>query len=306
MTLMQRSLLAALSLGLIGALSTGVLAQDGATEAEGRTATDVIVEVSEAGQSPRETLRYTPTVGDEKRVRIELSSKMSQMGQTNLVPTMAITTTMMFDAVDEGVIRARVRIDEAEVVDDTGVQPMIAMQVKAGLKAAAGKVATLVTTDRGITERFEFREADKGEPMLRNTLESIENILGAMLAPLPVEAVGVGAQWNASTSISRSGITIDQKIAYSLKALEGRVMTLEVLATHSAANQTIKQQGMEITVETLESKGTGSATVALGDMAPTKGSMSTDVTTDLSFNQGGMAQQFTQTASSKSVISRPE
>ena len=268
---LRQTLLTTLSLGLIGVASMSARGQD---EAPAREMTDVSITVEEAGESPRAALRYEPEVGDEHRIKIELSSQMTQMGQTQKIPTMAISLTMMFDEVDDGSIKGRVRVDHADVSDDAGVQPMLAMQVKAGLQAATGKVATLLTSDRGLTERFEFTEADKAEPMLRNTLESIENVLGTLLAPLPEEKVGVGARWVASTSISRSGLTIDQSITYALKSLE--------------------------------SKGMGTATVALDELAPSKGSMSTQVTSNLSFNQGGMPQQFTQTATSKSEVSRPE
>jgi hypothetical protein len=301
----RRTLLAAVSLATLVCLGAPVGAQEVATDAA-ETMADVKIEVLESGESPRRELRYAPKVGDSQRMRIELSSSMSQMGMTNRLPTMAFTTTVMFDKVESGEIHARVRVDSAEVVDDTDVQPMIAAQVKAGLQAASGKVATLITNDRGITQTFAFSEQDKNEPMLRNTLDSIENVLGTLLAPLPEEEVGVGATWGSKSRISRNGISIDQNITYALTGFEGETLNLEIKADHSATDQTIEQQGMKITVESLRSKGVGAATVALDEMAPTDGSMSTEVKTDLSFSQNGMPQKFTQTASSKSVISRPE
>jgi hypothetical protein len=154
-----------------------------------------------------------------------------------------------------------------------GTDPAVAAALDEQLGVLVGFRSVSVVDDRGRILRAEVDEASLAEApaeiadLMRQLGESNQ-----VAAPLPDEAVGVGARWQVEQRLELNGISLVQTTEYTLTAVDGPLLTLEISGGQTPTETTVELPGLEgIDVEILEwtTATTGSLIIDLTDVVPT-------------------------------------
>lgn len=237
------------------------------------------IKLLERGKGKRQKLRYKATRGASERLQMDMdmSMQMSMGGQalTDIrIPTMRIRMDLdVTDVTREGNLRYQFRYAGMELLDTPGVLPEMrtAMeQALAGMKSLQGHA---LVNDRGLTLEAGFEGGALADPQLRQFLGSLEQSIQQLSAPLPVEAVGVGAKWEVRSRIEMNGMTMQQTARYELVELQRDRFKCKVTITQTAAAQKIQSPDMppdaQVELVSMKGTGTGELDIDLGRLTPT-------------------------------------
>src|SRR5262249_10525552 len=127
-----------------------------------------------------------------------------------------------------------------------------------------GLTSTGVMSNRGINKKIDVKVPPSSDPQMRQTMDQMRDSLSNMDAPLPEEAVGVGAKWEVKKPVHSQGMTLEQTADYQLVSLEGDLVNVSFTANQSAENQKIQSPGMggaqvNLIKMTVDAKGTRAA-----------------------------------------------
>ncbi|MFM9378115.1 hypothetical protein [Gordonia sp. VNK21] len=162
--------------------------------------------------------------------------------------------------------------DDLEMTLGSPQSPDEALQP--GLPAMDGTRSGVTYRDGLNPTSLRILPADGSEaPAQRAVEQSLVNAF-THAVPLPTTAVGLGAHWRATRTVS-SAITVAQTIDVVLKRWTGRVLTLEVKVDESPADSTFRIPGSTETLQVsrFANAGSGTLTVDLGRLLPTGGEL---------------------------------
>jgi hypothetical protein len=118
-----------------------------------------------------------------------------------------------------------------------------------------------------------------------------------LTAPLPDEAIGVGAKWQTKYRIKQNGMEVQQTADNELVALKGNVASVKTILTQTADRQAMNPPGLPAgaTVELIELKSTGSgdSQVDLGKLMPQSAQMQLKSNTKSHIKMSGQEQDMT-------------
>jgi hypothetical protein len=132
-----------------------------------------------------------------------------------------------------------------------------------------------------------------------------------MMAPLPVDAVGIGATWEVVTRVASSGADLLQFATYTLKKKTGSKVLLEVTVKQLAAKATVNApglpQGTLARLRSFRSEGSGTNEIDTKSVAPESGKMQvkSGMTLEVS-GAGGPAQDTTMETTLTVTFTRPK
>ena len=246
------------------------------------------VKLLERGKGKRQKLRYKATRGASERLQMDMdmSMRMSMGGQplTDVrIPTMRIRMDIdVTDVTREGHLRYQFRYAGMELLDTPGVQPAVRTAMEQALAGMQSLHGHALINDRGLTLEAGFEGGALADPQLRQFLSSLEQSIQQLSAPLPVEAVGVGAKWEVRSRIQVNGMTIQQTARYELVELHGDRFECKVTITQTASAQKIQSPdlppGTNVELVSMKGSGTGELDVTLGRLTPTShGNMVSDL-----------------------------
>jgi hypothetical protein len=265
------SLLAAAYLGLCTAIPAP--AQDSA-EAKTRP----VVTVMNAGAAPRRELRYRFDNGSFERASIEMTIRLNvSMGGLQQQVVAFPTVRMLVDlgpilVADDGSARYEFAISSAELIDSADTNPNLAAALRGSL-GQLPKISGWARIDpRGATLAGDIDVAAGVDPQLNQVFDSAEQSLQQMSAPLPLEPVGLGAQWQVVQDVQSAGFRVTQSAVYTLAAIEANEVNLGVMLTQTGSDQAVDFAGLppavEASLDSLESTGTGSMRIDLNRFVP--------------------------------------
>ena len=133
----------------------------------------------------------------------------------------------------------------------------------------------------------------QADPQMKQAMEQMKETLSRVAAPLPEEAVGVGAKWEVKMPIKSQGITITQTAVYQLATMEGERLSTKVTVTQTAANQKVENPSMPaVKLDLTKMNGTGGGDVIfeLDKVVPLAGTMEMHSELEMGMNMGGQKQ----------------
>lgn len=246
-----------------------------------------VITLTNAGAEPRKQLRFSSSKGFHQDALMTMDMTMAlDMGAQKLPKTILPTTKMVMDNTvtdisSEGDIHYEFKLRDIEVLPREGAPDAMIASMKSALAGMDGLSGSSTVSNRGVVKAATFKIPDSLPQQMRQTMDSLQESVGQVAVPLPEEAVGVGATWEAVSKLTRgNGIKMTQKTSYELVSVVDSRVKLKIQLTQTAAPQTVKAPGMpagaEAKLVNLESSGSGLTELDLGMLAPVDSSISMD------------------------------
>lgn len=253
------------------------------------------VVVSEAGAEPRRALRYDLAAMQPQTMVMTMDISMTMGGmmgnQTQVMPRLRMTMPMTDVRTEGEHLVVNYALDGMEALEREGVMPQLVPMMQEALSAIGTMSGSLTLDNRGalIDSTFDLTGAD---PAVAAQMQSMQDSMQQMTVPLPEEAVGVGARWTVDTQVEASGMSVNQRATYELTALTETTATMSVTLTQSAGSQPIEDPslppGMTVTLDSLETTGTGTMQLNFSRLVPTSSmTMSSSMSMSMSDPSGG-------------------
>ncbi len=292
---MHRRLLTGLILMTTCALTaSGVLyAQDGQEAGAVAQAATPEITLIDAGNGPKQELRFTFKVGDEQKISMAMKMNMSQTmngspaGPPMDMPVITFPVTSRILSINDDGAAYEMIIGAPEIADDS--TPMASMMFDS-MKKLEGMKITGVIDDRGHQSDVEVDAGDNTDPGVSGQLESIRNSLTQMTPPLPEQAIGAGAKWSYKVEAEASSVTATNTTTVTLQHRDGNALALEMIIDVSADPQAINSPDMPPAAKaellSMAGTGTGHSTVLLTRLFPISMEGNTKIDIEMSVDMG--------------------
>lgn len=234
-----------------------------------------VVKLIDAGQEPRQELRYTCKAGEEETMTMRIDTSMNMTGAQTMqmkVPTQVMTMAIKVEKVDsEGNMTVTSKLTKADVLGTPGVQRQVVDAVRTETKKLVGLATRGEITDRGQVLKMDATLPDSASPQVKQMIGSLNQSLSQISTVLPKEAVGVGGKWSVSMSVEAGPMKLQQTATYVVKELTAEGMKLDVAIQQTAPAQKITPPGQSIAVqmESYSGNGKGTMEVRFADTVPT-------------------------------------
>ena len=221
--------------------------------------------VLDAGQEPRESLRYKIAHGTTTTAMMEFG--IASLTTTDRAAQLAVTPGVRLHIVSgptlegkRGSTRFDVRIIKAEAIVPEGIDPKVAMDLNRSASVLNNVGGWVEVDDRGIIQRTELNHAAKRSDVPIRLLAMIINARTSLSRViLPAEPIGVGARWEARKELVLYGFEVSQVDTYTLTEKVGDELKLNVQMQQTALPQTItfEEEGIELAVESFKMNAAG-------------------------------------------------
>ena len=233
------------------------------------------IKVLNAGKDPKRVLRVKAPKDEKQTVVMALDMgitlDMGGVPRTQTIPTISMPMDVTVnDVAANGDIRYTFVLREPSILADDVTPPAVIEAMKGATVGIAGLKGTAVVTNRGFTKDVHVTTPPGASPQIVQMVDSLEQSIGQMAAPVPEEAVGVGATWETTMNITKSSMKLTQVATTEIVAMEGDVVTLSIKLTQSAPKQKITTNGVTANLESYSGTGTGQTIVDLGHIVPKK------------------------------------
>ncbi|AYY12144.1 hypothetical protein EF847_04910 [Actinobacteria bacterium YIM 96077] len=246
------------------------------------------VTVTEPGAEPHEIMEHSPTAGDtatlDMRTTTEISAEVDgDRVPASPVPPMLLGMELTVDEVGDDEIAM-------SFVYDYGETPGGDPAVQRVLDSLVGVSGSVTTTRSGAFVDGGIDEGDL-DPAMSEMVDQLEQQLAQLTIPLPAEPVGVGAAWEAASSVEIDGVTTCNFTTYRLAEFDGDDYELEVGIDQQIVPATV-QEG-SASVEIIEGEGHGTGRNGGSLSLPIAVSGTSEATTRMRMNveQGGTEQE---------------
>jgi hypothetical protein len=198
------------------------------------------VVLEEAGSQPRQVLLLKVAPGSAAKAALvsKVGIQLTVDGQalpSTVVPATSTVLSTQVDKVDpDGTAHYTVVISDVGVLDTPGADPAVVSQTQTLLAQLKGLKGTGTVDAHGGNQTSSFDTRNVTNPVLKSTLDSVASQVGNLTAPLPAEAVGVGARWTANRAATINGITMRTATRYTLRSRTGDRYELDVVQDATA------------------------------------------------------------------------
>jgi hypothetical protein len=256
------------------------------------------VKLLETGAEPRKALRLHPNPGDKQTLVLILKAaqetKAGEQNQKVKYPTITVPMDVTVKEVSaNGELTCEVKIGDGSAADESGVAQGITKMIRSGVAGTKGLSGTGTVTSRGLSQGVEFKVPPGAQPLTRQLVDQLKDALSEVIIPLPEEAVGPGAKWEAKMPVKTQGITLDQTVTCEWVSLEGENLTIKSAVVQHAANQKVENpalHGTQVFLTELAGKGTGELTFDLAHLLPAKATTDTHTESSMVMDMGGQKQ----------------
>ena len=232
-----------------------------------------------------------------------MDMEMVEMGQKMDMPAMLMNMSVQVaDVAVNGNITYDFTLGEATVDDEGGYSPLMVDGLKASLKFMKGISGAATINDRGMTLSASINEVPNADPQTQQLMQSMEQTMNQISAPLPDEAVGVGAKWRYATTISQDGVEIRQVAEYELISRSGDTINMKATVTQTSPDQSSTAAQGEMAVTYFRSDGSGDIKLGLGNLAPKESSMELKTTAVMESFGGPTSSKMTMISGMKMNI----
>ena len=264
---------------------SGVLAPGAADALVARGAPPKVTLIG-AGASPTMPLAYSIAKGAKVPMVVDVGMRMgmkSGMRDIPSTPLPRMKLSLLVAAVDvppsaDARIEAMVTDLSLAAADDA--QQKMAAKLVPELSAARGALLSF-----GVSSSGRVRDVRR-TPIATSTMEQlvsgIEPHALAMIVPLPVEPVDLGASWRAVSRVSDGGAEVLQDAVYTLVSRSGTEAVIDVRVGQVAASDAVGPAGLvggatNAKVASFVGSGSGSQRIDMRSAVPLEGKL--DLTT---------------------------
>lgn len=272
--------------------------------AQNESATKPELELLDAGIAPRQKLRFSPVLDRRTEIltmTMDMDMDMTVEGEGSRaidMPPVEIEFQVEIEKVDSnGDIHANFSCSRTDVVAEADTPPRLVRKLQGEIEKMVGFRTSLVMDSQGRAKDINLIVPDSMDPNLRQMFEQTMNSLGEISAPMPEEAVGVGAKWRVSASPTLNGIKMNQTATYEIASIEGDRIILDTSVEQDAEPQRITLPGLPpnatVNLESLDGSGRGQVTMDLNKIVPIAGNVSMDSNTRMlvQISENGRADQ---------------
>lgn len=303
----RASLLAPLGLAVGCAALSAAVALPACGDGEAPApAASVTVTMLETGREPRAALRYPsePTPPTKMSLSLRLAMKMEMPGSP-VPPVTMPGLRLLLDissARTDDKLRYQFTVADADLTSTDNAHPSLLAEMRKGVGSLVGTSGQLMVDPRGARSDLSLALPTGIGQELGQFMNSAKLAIGQMVVPLPVEAVGPGAKWEAVEIVSQDGITVREKTYFELVALDGPRALIRTQTVQSADRQRAALPGLPdgVTAEVVSLRGSGAGEVEIDLRRLVPGNMREEVETDVFFTvrQGQTERTMSLTANS--------
>jgi hypothetical protein len=246
-------------------LMSALLVLNGCTKSDtAKDAKDDAALVVDAGQEPRETLRYTIAHGTTTTATMDFG--IVSLATSRSGAALSMTPGVRLHIVSGPSLESRrgtrfdVRIVKAEAIVPEGLDPGVVTDLNKSAAVLNNVGGWVEVDDRGIIQRTELNDAAKRSDVPVRLLVMIVNARTSLARViLPAEPVGIGARWEARKELVLYGFKVSQVDTYTLTEKVGDELKLKVQIQQTAVPQTVTfpEEGIELQVESFSMNATG-------------------------------------------------
>jgi hypothetical protein len=210
----------------------------------------VSIQLGTARGEGRRVLRYAFKAGVKHVAVMEMKMSMAMEVGSRKLPETALPLMRMNLEIDaqsvspEGELTYAYTIPSAEVDETAGVPEPLVTQMRQALKLVAGLRGSGVIAASGLNKKAKIELPPGLPPMLTQMMESVQQQMGQMAAPLPAEPVGPGSTWTVNQPLDLKAFRVGQRVTYTLVSLEGNQARLKLKLEQYAPPQDVAAPGM--------------------------------------------------------------
>lgn len=255
------------------------------------------VKLIDPGSGEKKELRFTATKGLKRSMSITTEMTMSMaMGAQAMPPQKLPASRMSMDlevtgVSDNGDIRYEFVARTPEVVEDGLTDPAVVAAMRGAMSELEGMRGHGVVTSRGFTKEADIQVPATASAQTKQLVDGLRQSIDQIAAPLPEEAVGVGAKWDTITTLRQNGLEISQTATNHLVAMDGDSLTLEIVIEQTATPQTFTTNGITAELESYSASGAGTTVLGLANLVPSKAT----VTMNSAMKMKAMGQDYGMT-----------
>jgi hypothetical protein len=239
---------------------------------------DPSLELLDPGAEPRAKLRYT--FQEDQSDELQLKQKMTmsmRLGNDVMPKTPAPETTiaMKLDVIrlDNDVATTRFSVTDATMSLDPAAPPGSEAGVDRLLKDLRSYHGTQQVNRRGVLLSFDQDTTGITNPQISQMMNSMEQSMNQMVAPLPKQAIGRGAKWRTVTHADQFGLNLQQTALFEVRKIDDLGIDLDVVLAQTAPPGRISAPGLPpgVTVNLLsmDSAGKAKMRIDLDRLVPT-------------------------------------
>lgn len=260
----------------------------------------------------RVELRYRPKVGAVQimslRTKMDMSTEMNgQAAPAMVLPGTECTMKLNVEKVDgDGSIHYSAVIADFDTFDAEGAQPMMVSAMKEQLKKMVGLSANIVVSDRGVAKSGSFTGGDPANVLMKQMLDSMNQSLTQFSSPFPVEPLGVGAKWDATSRVTLNGLTVDTVATFTVLELASDRVKLQIEQVSSAKDQEVANTmipGVKTKLHSMSGNTKGTLLIEFAHVMTQNAELTSDSKTDMSMDYQGQKMDMKQSMTTKASIS---
>lgn len=240
------------------------------------------------GQGEKAPLRLAPEVGNTLQLGADLTIQVTMKIDGETVPNPGFPSVAMvlgLEVIDvnpnAGEITYNITYDAIELGTDTAFPEAARAAIDEVFQELKDLKLVLVGDDRGRVLSANVEAPEDLNPFLVQMLDSLSQSMKQVSAPLPEEAVGIGARWSITGSITAGGLTFDQTATYTLVERTGDRFIVALEVTQQADSQTVGEDSIAIQLTDYNATGTGKMEMDLSYPIPVSGLIDLISTTQL-------------------------
>jgi hypothetical protein len=242
-------------------------------------------EIIEPGAEPRRVLKLHPALGTDETFQLSMGMRMGIRQGGNPLPSVAIPTTVTHmrskvQEVDGNVFSVAQSVEAVDLIAQPETPPAVMTQMHAAIDPLVHYRATIRMDERGAVLGGSVVVPGDLPAMVKPQMQQLAQNTGQLAAPLPPEAIGVGARWTATAELDQSGMKLRQVGEYVLRSLEGEHAIIDATISQTLLEPEIQVPGMFGTtakVGDFRSSGTSTIELDLDHLAPAKVGLQMDL-----------------------------
>ena len=250
------------------------------------------LELIDRGSFPRQRLLFTPTVFNQKEIltmTMDMDMVITVEGEgTQLIdmPAIEMTIETEITSIDaNGDIHVNALYSGMDVVAEPKVSPELVENLRSAIQTIVGLKISFISDPQGKIKAQNFVLPDTIEPNIKQMFEQITSSLSELSAPMPSEAVGIGAQWRVFANPSINDIQMNHTVLYELVNIEENVITLDTSIEQQGEPQSIEMPRLPanttLNLTNSYGQGQGRVTMNLTKMMPILANLSMDSNTEM-------------------------
>ena len=242
-----------------------------------------ILRLVSPGRAPLKVLRYRAKAGQKAHASMTMSMAMAMEMAGRAMPMPAVPEmrcgfdVTVTEVTPQGDIHYDFVFSDFDAVAAAEVPAAVLEGTRRAVAGLRGMRGRAVVSNRGITREARLEVPPEAPAQLKQTLDSLQQSMRQLSAPLPEEPVGPGARWDTTHRLTQNGITIEQTGHVELTSLEKERIQLAIALTQSAPPQRMALAGVPPAMRTdlvsLQSAGEGVTVLDLGLLLPSSARM---------------------------------